>query len=741
MCNLFLHIAILVSIFAGIKAPYLYGQINYDNHVVFDNSLTKKGYYYSSGSSKSPNHLDIYTPIDEVNINPAYRIPVSETVFYSPPNALKLSWKSAEEGFWQMEIKKKSWRNRSLQLEGQALRFWVKQEEKFDEDFYPQVQVLDKQNNASKKLHVADFLQPNKHDEWQEVLIPKEDLILENSVEFSLDELSSIIFSQSSADGERHTLYIDEIKVDKRFYEENKDISVPQLIEAEGKDSHVDLKWKPKKHDQLQAYHIYRSRDGENYIPLGMQRGNQTRYADYVGSGDQKYYYKIKSVMRNYQTSGFSNVLTAATDSMSDGQLLEMVQEASFRYYWEGAHPDAGMAVENRPGDKSLVATGASGFGIMAMIVGVERGFIARDEAKIRMEKILDFLEQADRFHGVWPHFLHGETGKVIPLFGKYDNGGDLVETAFLAQGLLAARQFFKNNKDDKDSIYQRITRLWEGIEWDWYKKEEDSDYLYWHWSPDYEWQINHPLIGWNETMIAYLLGIASPTHGIDSEMYYSGWASQEKKAIQYRRNWGKTKEGDHYYNGHTYYGIKLDVGVGSGGPLFFLHYSFMGFDPRNKKDRYTNYFTNNQNIARINYAYSIDKPGNYQGYGDGGWGLTASDGPWGYNAHESTLRMDTGTLTPTGAIASMPYTPEASIRALKYFYREYGDQLWGIYGFRDAINSTQNWVANIYMGLNQAPMTVMIENYRTGLIWDLFMANPEIQKMVDDIGFQSVKE
>ena len=417
---------------------------------------------------------------------------------------------------------------------------------------------------------------------------------------------------------------------------------------------------------------------------------------------------------------------------MDDEELLTMVQEASFRYYWEGAHPEAGLALENIPGDPDIVAVGASGFGIMALVVGVERGFITREEGRTRMETIVGFLEGADRFHGVWPHFLDGRTGRTMPVFGRYDNGGDLVETSFLVQGLLAARQYFKEDQ----ALYSRITALWEGVEWDWYRREPDSDFLYWHWSPDYAWQLGHPLIGWNETMITYLLAIASPTHGVPAELYHTGWAGTSDRAVAYRRGWGRTTEGDHYVNGHAYYGIELPVGVGSGGPLFFIHYPFLGFDPRGRRDRYANYFENNRRIAEISRAYSVDNPREHVGYSAAAWGLTASDGPWGYMAHDAAPRNDTGTLTPTGALASFPYTPEASVEALKHFYRDLGSRLWGVYGFRDAINLNENWVSPIFMGLNQAPIVVMIENGRTGLVWDLFTANPEIAPALEEIGF-----
>jgi hypothetical protein len=241
---------------------------------------------------------------------------------------------------------------------------------------------------------------------------------------------------------------------------------------------------------------------------------------------------------------------------------------------------------------------------------------------------------------------------------------------------------------------------------------------------------MNHRLIGWNETLIAYVLAMASPTHPVPASLYYSGWASQSEIAQQYRQNWGKTTAGDHYHNGHSYYDAELPVGVGSGGPLFFTHYSFLGLDPRQMQDRYTNYFENNRRIALINYRYCVDNPGGYEGYGENCWGLTASDDHKGYMAHEATPRSDNGTITPTGSLSSIPYTPTESMNALKHFYYERGAELWGIYGFRDACNPSQNYVSSIFMGLNQAPIVVMIENYRTGLLWRLFMSNPEIKTM-----------
>ena len=414
---------------------------------------------------------------------------------------------------------------------------------------------------------------------------------------------------------------------------------------------------------------------------------------------------------------------------MTDSELLDMVQEAQFRYYWDGAEPASGLARENIPGRGDMIAAGASGFGIMATIVGIDRGFVTRAEGVERFLKITSFLERADRFHGAYAHFMDGPTGKVETFFGGKDNGADLVETSFLFQGLLAARQYFDGDNQEEALIRSRIDRLWKEVEWSWFKQRDDSPFLYWHWSPDQHWVISHPLIGWNETMITYMLAIMSPTHGVAPGMYYSGWASQEKMAHDYRAGWGMTEDGSAYKNGNTYYGIKLDVGVSNGGPLFFTHYSFLGLDPHKVTDRYTNYFVNNRNIALINHRYCMQNQGGYAGYGYDCWGLTASDDAWTYHAREPQPYHDNGTMAPTGALASFPYTPSESMAALKNYYRNYGSFLWGEYGFRDAFNLSTNWVSPLYMGLNQGPVVVMIENYRTGLIWDLFMSHPDVKR------------
>jgi hypothetical protein len=561
-------------------------------------------------------------------------------------------------------------------------------------------------------------------------------------------------------------------------------IPSPQNLKALAYERHIDLKWDAVPDDQVERYIIYRSLDDErSYQPIGTQVRGITRFTDYLGAPPQTAHYKVAASDSSYDQSPLSNSASATTRAFTDDELLTMIQEECFRYYYEGAHLDSGTTLENIPGDDRIVSTGASGFGIMALIVGVDRGFITRDEGLAHMQKIVAFLETAPRYHGVWSHFMDGRTGASLPVFSMFDNAGDLVETAFLIEGLLAARQYFHRDTNAERDLYDRITQLWTSVEWDWYRRSPDGDALFWHWSPEFAWHINHRLTGYNEAMIVYLLAIASPKHSVPADLYYSGWAGQSDAAVNYRRGWSgddsaattsstsksakasatKTSgaanaransatnsksatnanaksvatAGDEYLNGHSYFGIKLDVGVGSGGPLFFAHYSFMGFDPRGLRDRYTNYFDNNRNMALINRAWVVANPKHFAGYSAANWGLTASDGPKGYLDHSPDAGNDDGTMTPTGALSSFPYTPEASMAALKYFYRERGAQIWGIYGPRDAFNDSADWISPIYMGLNQAPIVVMIENYRSGLIWKLFMSNTEIQPMLDKIGFR----
>ena len=723
----------LVSFAFILLTAAAWGSTEYYRHVVFDNSLTSDNYFYSWGLANGSSFLELKNR----------RLPVDTETFLTPPNALRLQWQSQPGGGWEAEIHVVGFRNRYPELRGQNLYLWCFAPQAIAADDLPMLVISNRGSGISESpgafsepLPLGKFAGAIPAGKWVQVRIPLSEFRAGSIYPLRPLSTQNIVFHQGRADGVRHTLIVDEVRVDDEpSATEPNSLPAPENVRANGYDRHVEVRWDPVKGAGLARYVIYRSLDGGEFKPVGIQLAGTNEYSDFLGKAGVTAQYKVAASDWQYRKSALSKAVSASTREFSDDELLTMLQEACFRYYWDGADPQSGMTRENIPGDDRIVATGASGLGIASLIVGVDRGFVTRAQGIERLTKIVNFLEHAQRYHGVWSHFMDGSTGKTLPVFGMFDNGGDLVETSFLMEGLLAARQYFRGDSNPERDLYQRITHLWETVEWSWYRGPEPGDFIYWHWSSEWGWQIQHPLVGFNEVMITYLLAMSSPTHGVPADMYYSGWAGQSQRAITYRGGWSGSVDGDHYGNGHSYYGIKLDVGVGTGGPLFFTHYSYFGFDPHKLHDRFTSsYFDNNRNFALVNRAYCIANPKHYPGYSADAWGLTASDGPEGYVPHAPDAVNDTGTLTPTGALASFPYTPAESMAALKHYYRDMGAQMWDIYGPRDAYDEKENWISPIYMGLNQAPIVVMVENYRTGLVWKNLMANPEIVQMLQKL-------
>lgn len=714
MLNLKRQVLVTVMPLLFFGSPMSAVEREYD-YVFFDNSLMEDDYFYSeteySGISWVWNHRG--------------HLPVSDASCSSPGNSLMLKYVSAG-GAWMAKISYPGLRGMEHFRTPEVLSLRLMMLDGSDVNALPIVSLRSASGSSSKRLNLSDYVCGAKAGEWLSVRIPLTDFALGDPAEPVVTRFASVIFAEGRPSRKEVTLFLDDIEL-LPYNAPKTRMSRPKITEAVGYERHIDLKWTSQDEEGIKYFKIYRSLDGENFSPVAVRRPWMCRYTDYIGRPDMNAWYKVSAVDYNLKETVCSQVVSSGTREMTDDELLDMLQLANFRYYWEMGEPESGLARENVPGKSDMIAAGASGFGMMAIIAGIHRGFISREEGEDRFLRITEFLQKAERHHGVYPHFMDGTTGKTVAWFGPKDNGGDIVETSFMMEGLLCARQFFDGDSSKERTIRTRIDSIWKDVEWSWYRKTPDSPYLYWHWSPDQEWVINHKLIGWNETMITYLMAIMSPTFPVPAEMYYSGWASQDDIAADYRYGWGRVRDGDRYANGNTYYGKKLDVAVSNGGPLFFTHYSFMGFDPHKLTDRFTNYFENNRAIAEVNLRYCMENPSKFVGYGPDCWGLTASDHMWNYSAAEPVADMDDGTIAPTGALASFPYTPEESMSAFLNYYRNYGHFLWGEYGFRDAFNLTENWVSPIFMGLNQGPVTVMVENYRSGFIWNLFMSHPDV--------------
>ena len=405
---------------------------------------------------------------------------------------------------------------------------------------------------------------------------------------------------------------------------------------------------------------------------------------------------------------------------ISDSALLTLVQQQTFNYFWAFGHPNCGMSRE-RTSSGDVVTTGGSGFGVMAMLVGVQRGFITRSQALTRIDTIVSFLtNKVTRYHGAFAHWNNGVTGATVP-FGTYDNGADIVETSYMIQGLLCARQFFNSTTDPNEiNLRNNINNIYNAVEWNWFR-QNGQNVLTWNWSPNNGWYINVHVQGWCEALITYVLAASSPvdSNRIPSVVYTNGWAQN-----------GAMK------NGGSYLGVTLPLGPSYGGPLFFAHYSFLGINPTGLSDAYANYWVQDTAHATINYLYCVNNPNHYNGYSSACWGLTASDVSGGYNASSPT--SDMGVIAPTAAVSSLPYTPVQSMNAIRFFYYKLGNKIWGQYGFIDAFNLSNIWYDSDCLAIDQGPQIIMIENYRTGLLWNLFMSCPEVKTGMKSLGFQS---
>ncbi len=678
----------------------------------FAESMQKEpGLEWSWGYSSAPSRLSLHRMGDNV------KAPVVDAPSYLGRHAILLRWLSRPDGDWGLAIASPGWKLHDMGTVT-TLRIALNAPTIIEGRDLPDIALEDSQNRVSVRKSLANYVDGIDGDpeSWQVVSIPVS-VFTPGTQRFDRTSVKTIYFYQARPDGEIRQMWMDDI----RFIDENEPVPPPPPppahIRIAGHEKRIDLGWDPPEGDAPFGYNIY----GSDSADGPFRRVNPflyapTVYSDFLGTNGIVRFYRVTAINDLFVESEPSETVTARSYAMSDEELLLSIQEAAVKYFYDYGHPVSGLARE-RLGSGDVCTIGGTGFGLMNIMIGAERGYISREAAVARLLKILRFLdEKAERYHGVWPHWLNGETGKTIP-FTPDDDGGDLVETSFLAQGLLTIRNYFNGNGDEERKLRFLCTKLWEQIEWSWYRRDADGDYLLWHWSPTVGWQKNHHIIGFNECMITYLLAIASPSHPVPASLFYSGWAGQPN-----------------YTNGNDYYGITLDVGIPFGGPLFFTHYSFLGFDPRGRRDRFTNYFENNRNIAKIHRAYAINNPKGFKGYGPNVWGMTASDNPWGYAAHSPL--DDNGTITPTAAISSIPYVPDEAMALIRHLYDTYGNQLWGPFGFMDAFNLEEDWFADSVIAIDQGTIAPMIENHLTGLCWQKFMANPEIHKALEAIGF-----
>lgn len=632
------------------------------------------------------------------------KIPCSTTAFKGT-TSLKFSYKSSANGNWNVRIHQSDWSTNYLS-DLDSLSFYIYSETELPNTALPLIAVMT-ENGTSDLDTLANFNSTVPASTWTQIKYP----IASFKGSFDLSQAKAIIFNQSEKDNSSRFFLIDEITAFK-----NIDI-VPTVtdLSVKGYDSHAELKWSHPSNGL--SYRILASYDnGENFELRKETTANF--YMDFVPENgrNKNVVYRVVSVIQNKESEPQEK--TAEIHDFTDDELMDMVQEYSFRYFWEGAHQASGTSVERSNGNGKTTSSGATGFQLMAMIVAHEREYRPQEDVKDRVLQILNFLETCDRHHGAWSHWYNSDTKKSNP-FSPMDDGGDIVETSFVAQGLIALKHYFSRNDTKSTQIREKADQLWKEIEWDWYTTNWVNT-LSWHWSPNYGFEKNSKVSGWNECMGTYIMAAASPTYTIPKSVYTEGWA----------RNGNMVKPD------RAFYDIEINLARDWGGPLFWIHYAHHGINPHGLKDEYADYWQEHVNTAKIHYEYGKDNPLGFENYSEKCWGLTASDDPDGYTAHKP-MDNDNGTVSPTAALASMPYTPEESIKALKYFYRERGSELFGKYGPYDAFNDSRDWVKESYIGIDQGPIVIMIENHRTGLLWNNVMKDADVKNGLDKLGFQ----
>lgn len=644
------------------------------------------------------------------------KVPCSTTA-YKGSTSLKFNYSSAAAGNWKVSINRSGWTTASISgLD--SLSFYVYSGSELPNTALPLIGLTAAKTGgsgdvASKLYKLSDYNNTIPAGKWTRVKFPL--IAITGDVDnntLNYNSVKSVIFNQSEISNTSRLILIDEITAFKSIAE----VPAVKELTAIGYDSHAELNWvEPVTNLSFRIYASFNN--GQSFELRGETADNF--YLDFVPQNGRNttVTYRVMTVVQGKESLPAEK--TATLRDYTDDELLDLVQRYSFRYFWEGAHQATGMALERSNGSRTTAASGATGMGLMAMIVAYERNYESREEIRDRILKILHFLENCDRHHGAWSHWYNADTYRTQP-FSTDDDGGDLVETSYVAQSLVALKNYFSGTDEKSIQIREKAEKLWKEIDWNWYQ-QNGQNVLYWHWSPNTNFKMNMKISGWNECLVTYLMAASSPTHGITKNVYIEGWAKNGSMV-----------------NLRTYYNLQIKLSPDWGGPLFWLHYSHLGINPHGLKDQYADYWQEHVNTVKIHSAYAVANPLNRKNYSDKNWGLTASDDPYGYTAHQP-MTNDNGTISPTAALASMPYTPEESMKALKYFYRERGKDVFGKFGPYDAFNDELNWVKKAYLGIDQGPIVVMIENYRTGLLWNNVMKDADVRAGLDKLGFQYI--
>lgn len=419
--------------------------------------------------------------------------------------------------------------------------------------------------------------------------------------------------------------------------------------------------------------------------------------------------------------AGLAGLAAAPAQALTTPALLDTLQYSAFKYFWLEANPVNGL-IKDRSASWSPCSIASAGFGLTAICIGIDRGWVTREAGRARVLATLNTFWNGPQgtdaagtigYQGFFYHFLDMNTATRV-----WDSELSSIDTALLLAGMLEARQYFDTADPLDVEVRTLVDNIYRRVNWEFMRNSGSA--LRMGWKPGTGFAGFGNWIGYNEAMIMYILALGSPTYPVPTTCW-NVWVSG--------------------YNWATYYGQSYVVFP----PLFGHQYSHCWIDFRYIQDPYMafrgiTYFENSRRATYAARSYCIDNPFGWVGYGENEWGLTASDDPWGYLAHGAPpAQNDNGTITPTAAASSIVFAPEIVIPTLHHFFDAYGPQLWGSYGFKDAFNRTQNWWATDVIGIDQGPIIIMIENYLTRSVWNRFMQNADIQAGLARAGFTRI--
>lgn len=694
--------------------------------VLFDNSVMRGSYTHSRVSYEGQSWVE----------NVRGHLPVSDSLFFTPGNALSLKYTSANGGQWQSTIRYPDYSHTYQVNSNDVLTFKLFALSETNAAALPKLAILHGEN-ASALLNLSAYISDYQPSMWVNVRIP-----LKAVPGLSVGEvIKGVRLSQGGADGNTHHLFIDQIEFLPSNPPREKLFSAAVLSSVKAFDRHVNLVWELPLTPSIRYIKIYRSEDGENFEAVGIRPVFVQNATDIVPISNKVYYYKIAWVDYNYLESPFSEIKEAKTSRSSDEELLDFIQATHINYFVENAEVNSGMHALSLRNSEATVSVKNTGLSILSQIVGVDRGFVPRNLVVSRLNRMVGFLENAEQYHGVFPVLINGRTGKGV-FADNTTPVADVSATSFLLQGLLVAREYFDGENSEETELRNKIDSLWSRVNWQKFTDFDEGPFLFDSWSPVTGFTHAMPMGGYNTCFVSYVLALASPHHKIPADAYSLGMGFQRTLKDSAHISTGvknellfsdenkvpDTAEMSRNYNyihlpykrDTTVYGLPIVVG-NVDTTLIEAVLPFIAFDPRNKADEFANYFENNSNLIQ---AYS--RRDNEQRVSDFSLNI------WGTQRLSQRDTSDSYVINPAISAASYSYQPSEAIKSIREFYDRYGDYLFTEYGFRSWINVDDNTVSDTFDPVNQALVSIMIENGRSGLIWDLFSRHPAIQAVSD---------